>query len=84
MPHYASAVLPGSRHTFPARVAHSRPSSANCVVGRISGVPRGGQGGTYVPGRQGIGAPKWGLQKFHNKGKKPVTRKIAPAADIYS
>ena len=49
-----------------------------------SGVARGGQGGTYVPGRLGIGAPKWGLQKFHNKGKKPITSKIAPAADIYS
>ena len=42
----------------------------------------GGQWGTYAPGRQGTGAPKWGLQKFHNKGKKPVTGKIAPAAVI--
>ena len=42
----------------------------------------GGQWGTYVPGRQGTGAPKWSVQKFHNKGKKPVTSKIAPAADI--
>ena len=38
----------------------------------------GGQWGTYVPGRQGAGAPKWNLQKFHNKDKKPVTSKIAP------
>ena len=44
----------------------------------------GGVGGTYVPGRQGIGAPKWGLQKFHKMGKQPVTSKIASAADIYS
>ena len=42
------------------------------------GVALGGQWGTYVPGRQGAGAPKWNLQKFHYKGKKTVTSKIAP------
>ena len=42
----------------------------------------GGQWGTCVPGRQGTGAPKRDVQKFHNKGKKPITSKIAPAADI--
>ena len=42
----------------------------------------GGQWGTYGPGRQGTGAPKWSLHKFDNNGKKPVTSKIAPAADI--
>ena len=48
----------------------------------LRGVAWGGQWGTYVPGRQGTGAPKWGVQKFHNKGKKPVTSKITPVADI--
>ena len=42
----------------------------------------GGQWGTYVPGRQDTGALKWNLQKFHNKGKKAVTSKIALVADI--
>ena len=42
----------------------------------------GGQWDTYALGRQGTGAPKWSVQKFHNKGKKPVTSKIARAADI--
>ena len=38
------------------------------------GVAKGGQWGTYVPGRQGTGAPKRGFQTFHDK--------IAPATDI--
>ena len=46
------------------------------------GVAKGGQWGTYVPGRRDTGALKWNLQKFHNKGKKAVTSKIAPVADI--
>ena len=38
------------------------------------GVAKGGQWGTYVPGRRDTGALKWNLQKFHNKGKKAVTK----------
>ena len=49
----------------------SVPGRLGGVVGCGGGQRRsvGGQWGTYVPGRQGTGAPKWGVQNFYNKGK---------------
>ena len=52
----------------------------HCAIEKFRNDQRrsGGGGSGYICPR----APKWGVQKFHNKGKKPITSKIAPAADI--